>query len=47
MLHQEGPLHDQLIQQVYFSEKFCMTVLFFVHLGHLQALKVRDLRLQY
>ena len=21
MLHQEGPLHDQLIQQVYFSEK--------------------------
>jgi hypothetical protein len=31
--------------QVIFSGKLCMKVLFFTHLGHLQALKDRDLKL--
>jgi hypothetical protein len=48
MLHRVGQFHDQLIiwfNRFIFSEEFCNKVLFFAHRGHLQALKVHDLKL--
>jgi hypothetical protein len=34
-----------MINWFIFREEFCKKVLFFAHHGHLQALKVRDLKL--
>jgi hypothetical protein len=48
MLHRIGQFHEQLIiwfNRFIFSEEFCNKVLFFAHRGHLQALKICDLKL--
>ena len=44
MLHQTGQFRNQLINQFIFSEKFSEKVLVFAKHGHLQALKVLDLK---
>ena len=45
MLYQTGQLHDQLIQPVYLYQKILYAGCFFAHCGHLQVLKVCDLKL--
>ena len=45
MLHQICQLHDLLIQPVYFYQKILYEgFVFFAHCGHLQVLKVCDLK---
>jgi hypothetical protein len=45
MLHEAGQFRNQLVQPFIFSEKICEKVLFTANSGHLQALKVCDLKL--
>jgi hypothetical protein len=47
MLHQAGQFRNQLIlvNRFIFSETFCEKISFFADRGHLQASKVRDLKL--
>jgi hypothetical protein len=44
MLHEAGQFRNQLVQPFIFSEKICEKVLFTTNSGHLQALKVCDLK---
>jgi peptidase E len=47
MLHEAGQFRNQLVQPFIFSEKICEKVLFTTNSGHLQALKVCDLKVNY
>jgi hypothetical protein len=38
-------LYDKLIKSVFSCKKFCLKFFIFAYRGHLQALKVRDLKL--